>query len=167
MPVVNEKKDIVLIFSGEHFADRSITQKLNGLGYPDGPKAGAFLQMYEDEGEAFLRRLNGWFCGLLVDLRNSKIILFNDRFGMQRVHYHEGKSHFSSVRSQVVFRIKPELRRSTCRAWENSLAATVFLRIERSSRNFIVARRRCMDGNAIWPQQEILLLGDGEPASSG
>jgi hypothetical protein len=47
MPVVNEKKDIVLIFCGEHFADRSMTQKLNGRGYPDGPKAGEFLQMYE------------------------------------------------------------------------------------------------------------------------
>ncbi len=111
MPVVNEKKDIVLIFSGEHFADRSTTQKLNGWGYPDGPKADAFLQMYEDEGETFLRRLNGWFCGVLVDLRKSKVILFNDRYGMQRVYYHEGRESFLfGSEAKSLLRIKPELR---------------------------------------------------------
>ena len=111
MPVVNEKKDIVMIFSGEHFADRSITQKHNGRGYPDGPKASALLQLYEDEGETFLRRLNGWFCGVLVDLRTSKVILFNDRYGMQRVYYHEGKeSYLFGSEAKSLLSIKPKLR---------------------------------------------------------
>ena len=42
MPVVNEKKGIVLIFSGEHFADRSVAQELSGQGQSGGsPNASA------------------------------------------------------------------------------------------------------------------------------
>jgi asparagine synthase (glutamine-hydrolysing) len=111
MPVVNEKKDIVLIFSGEHFSDRLITQKLNGRGNPDGPGASALLQMYENSAEPFLRGLNGWFCGVLVDLRNSKVVLFNDRYGMQRIYYHEAKESFLfGSEAKSLLRVKPKLR---------------------------------------------------------
>jgi asparagine synthase (glutamine-hydrolysing) len=59
----------------------------------------------------FLRRLNGWFCGVLVDPRNSKVVLFNDRYGMQRVYYHEGKESFLfGSEAKSLLRIKPELR---------------------------------------------------------
>ena len=113
MPVVNEKMGIILIFSGEHFSDRPITQNSNGRRYPDGLCAAALLELYEYEAEteSFLRRLNGWFCGVLVDLRNSKVVLFNDRYGMQRIYYHEGKDSFLfGSEAKSLLRIKPELR---------------------------------------------------------
>jgi asparagine synthase (glutamine-hydrolysing) len=102
MPIVNEKKDIVLMFSGEHFADQPSAQ---------GRMASAWLQRYEDKGEGFLRELNGWFCGVLVDLRSSKVFLFNDRYGMQRVHYHEGKDAFLfGSEAKSLLKVRPELR---------------------------------------------------------
>lgn len=102
MPIVNEKKDVVLIFSGEHFADQPSAQD---------SKVNALLRRYEEEGESFLRRLNGWFCGVLIDLRMSKVILFNDRYGMQRVHYHEGKDAFLfGSEAKSLLKVRPELR---------------------------------------------------------
>lgn len=108
MPVVNEKKDMVLLFSGEHFDDRSDTLAL---------KAASLLRRYEDEGEAFLQQLNGWFCGILVDLRESRVVLFNDRYGMQRIYYHEQKDAFLfGSEAKSLLRVRPELRRIDMRS---------------------------------------------------
>src|SRR5207248_7700007 len=76
MPLVSEDGATVLIFQGEHYPcgpDR---------GKNDAHKATSILKLYENSGERFLSRLNGWFCGLLVDLRTRKVTLFNDRYGM-------------------------------------------------------------------------------------
>src|SRR2546425_9777880 len=84
MPVVNETKDIVLLFSGENFADKSVTEQLKRHGHEfDCSNAGYLVHLYEEKGESFLRELNGWFSGILVDLRKAQVILFNDRYGMQ------------------------------------------------------------------------------------
>jgi asparagine synthase (glutamine-hydrolysing) len=102
MPATNEKKDVVLIFSGEHFPDRSSRQNNS---------ASELVQRYEVEGESFIRELNGWFSGVLVDLRNSKVILFNDRYGMQRAYYYEGKASFLfGSEAKSLLRVRPDLR---------------------------------------------------------
>ena len=102
MPAMNEKKDVLLLFAGEDFSDQSVL---------DNHRASALLQRYENEDEKFLRGLNGWFSGLLVDLRNSKVILFNDRYGMQRIHYHEGKDAFLfGSEAKSLLKVRPDLR---------------------------------------------------------
>jgi asparagine synthase (glutamine-hydrolysing) len=101
-PAMNEKKDVVLLFSGEHFPETSNTEDR---------KAGVLIQRYEEEGEDFLRKLNGWFSGLLIDLKKSKVILFNDRYGMQRVYFHETiDTLLFSSEAKSLLKIKPELR---------------------------------------------------------
>lgn len=85
MPVINERKDVVLIFSGEHFSSHPSKDQF---------KANGLLRQYEMKGEAFFRDLNGWFSGVLIDIRKSRITLFNDRYGMHRVYYHEEKDAF-------------------------------------------------------------------------
>ena len=85
MPAINDRKDVVLIFSGEHFPDHPVGDQF---------KAHGLLRQYEVKGEEFFRDLNGWFSGVLIDFRKSKVILFNDRYGMHRVYYHEEKEAF-------------------------------------------------------------------------
>ena len=46
------------------------------------------IHAYENKGLKFIEDLNGWFSGLLVDLREEKVVLFNDRYGLSRVYYH-------------------------------------------------------------------------------
>ena len=50
------------------------------------------IQLYEELGLSALEKLNGWFSGLLVDLRHRQAILFNDRYALGRVYIHEGNS---------------------------------------------------------------------------
>jgi len=111
MPVVNEAQDLVLLFAGENFADRS---RIEGLGHRsagNGLNASYLLSLYEEEGEKFFEKLNGFFSGLLVDLRRNRVVLFNDRFGMARVYYHEGQDEFLfSSEAKSLLKIRPRLR---------------------------------------------------------
>src|ERR1039458_9315138 len=83
----NEQKDIVLVFSGECFVDveTKIRLKQNGHGF-SGVGGDCLVHLYEDEGERFFASLNGLFSGLLVDQRQNKILLFNDRYGVERIY---------------------------------------------------------------------------------
>ncbi|OPY15879.1 MAG: Asparagine synthetase (glutamine-hydrolyzing) 2 [Syntrophus sp. PtaB.Bin138] len=112
MPVCNESKDIHLIFSGEVFADQDLLDCLKRKGHVFDPStASALIHLYEEEGEDFLVMLNGWFNGVLIDSRTAKAILFNDRYGMQRIYYHENKDEFLfSSEAKALLRIRPGLR---------------------------------------------------------
>ena len=91
MPVWNESKDVALVFLGEHFADSR-------------ENARDLVHLYEKHGIRFLERLNGWFSGLLLDLRERKVFLFNDRYGLGRVYIHENADgfHFSSEAKSIL-----------------------------------------------------------------
>lgn len=109
----NEKKDICLIFVGEDFTDHDVIAGLRGCGHDFAPGTAAYLvHQYEDKGPAFLTRLNGWFCGVLIDLREQKAILFNDRYGASRLFFHENEDglYFASE-ARALLRVLPETRR--------------------------------------------------------
>ncbi|MDH5670460.1 MAG: asparagine synthase-related protein, partial [Nitrospira sp.] len=102
MPAMNANKDVILLFAGEEFSGQS-------AGQPH--KAETLLQRYESEGEGFLRGLNGWFSGLLVDRRNSMVRLFNDRYGMQRIYYHEeSDAVLFGSEAKSILKVRPQLR---------------------------------------------------------
>jgi len=95
LPVWNETKDIALIFSGEDFSDAADLDLLRARGHQfDSSNASYLVHLYEEKGLGFLSDLNGSFCGLLADLREKKLILFNDRYGVNRVYFHEHQNAF-------------------------------------------------------------------------
>jgi len=90
MPLWNRTKDVFLIFSGEDFADLSEIERLRIRGHEcDIDNASYIVHLYKEMGLAFIEKLNGWFSGVLADLQEQKIILFNDRYGMHRIFVHE------------------------------------------------------------------------------
>jgi asparagine synthase (glutamine-hydrolysing) len=108
----NERKDIALLFSGECFVDRGTRAELKGKGHELGEAAGSWLvHFYEEQGNQFFEKLNGLFTGLLIDKRQKKTLLFNDRYGVERVYYYEadGDFYFASE-AKALLRILPELR---------------------------------------------------------
>lgn len=113
LPVYNENKNIVLIFSGEEFTDNETKIRLKTLGHEFDPSNGSYLiHLYEENSKDFFRNLNGWFNGILIDIRNKDIIIFVDRFGMQRMYYHEKEDQFYfSSEAKSLLKILPELRR--------------------------------------------------------
>ena len=59
----------------------------------------------------FPKDLNGRFHGLLADRKNGKVMLFNDRFGLQRIYYHEAKDAFYfAAEAKAILKVRPELR---------------------------------------------------------
>lgn len=112
MPVMNAGKDIVLLFYGENFVDGSVIERLKKQGHEaDRSNAGYLVHLYEEDPVNFFQLLNGYFSGVVVDLREGKIVLFNDRYRMGRVYYHQGEEDFIfSSEAKSLLKVRPELR---------------------------------------------------------
>jgi asparagine synthase (glutamine-hydrolysing) len=108
----NEKRDVALIVSGECFLDMSVRGQLTRRGHDIESRPASWLvHLYEEEGTEFFGKLNGLFSGLLVDKRQDKAFLFNDRYGVERIYWYErdGALYFASE-AKALLRIFPELR---------------------------------------------------------
>ena len=108
----NEQSDIALLFSGECFVDRERHAELRRKGHELAEAAGSWMiHFYEEQGDRFFEKLNGLFSGLLIDKRKSKAFLFNDRYGVERLYWHETEdaTYFASE-AKGLLRILPELR---------------------------------------------------------
>jgi len=118
LPIWNEKKDICLLFSGEDFADQADIDAVRMRGHEFGSDDASYLvHLYEDMGSGFLEKLNGWFSGVLVDLREQKLVLFNDRYGVNRLYYHEDASGFYfSSEAKALLKILPVTRQLNLRS---------------------------------------------------
>jgi asparagine synthase (glutamine-hydrolysing) len=79
--------------------------------------------LYQSQGDDAIRGLNGLFSGLLVDRRQQRALLFNDRFGLERIYGHEAKDalYFASE-AKALLRVVPELRAFDERGVEQLLA---------------------------------------------
>jgi asparagine synthase (glutamine-hydrolysing) len=112
MPLASEQENTVLVFSGEDHPEAGTPIKLKERGHaakPDGP--GYLIHLYEED-PTFPAGLNGWFHGLIADRTRGTAVLFNDRFGMHRLYYHESKDAFCfAAEAKAVLAVCPELRR--------------------------------------------------------
>lgn len=110
MPLVSSDGRHILVILGEHFSDGKNLHGANGHGGPDS-SARDLLRLYEELGDEFFARLNGWFCGVAIDLNLRKATLFNDRYGMSRLYWHEGSDEFLfASEAKALLRVRPALR---------------------------------------------------------
>jgi asparagine synthase (glutamine-hydrolysing) len=109
----NERKDISLLFAGECFSDSEPHTNSNLAQGGDARFQPHWLiRLYEEEGERFVEQLNGLFSGLLIDMRQRKTLLFVDRYGLERIYWHESKgSIYFASEAKALLRILPELRK--------------------------------------------------------
>jgi len=111
MPVRNESGQRVLLFSGEEFPEPGTRQQLEQKGHQLGPQKSAYLVHLSEEDANFTSRLNGRFQGVLIDSANASATLFNDRFGMHRVYYHEAREAFYfAAEAKAILAVRRELR---------------------------------------------------------
>lgn len=111
MPLRNERGDVVLVFSGEDFSEPRITQHLKKEGHELEATGPSYLvQLYEDD-PTFPAALNGRFHGLLIDRRRGSVALFNDRYGMHRLYYHQSKDAFYfAAEAKAILAVCPATR---------------------------------------------------------
>jgi asparagine synthase (glutamine-hydrolysing) len=111
-PFLNEERDVVLLLAGECFVDSRTLTDLRQKGHEFGQTAGSWLvHLYEEESDCFFEKLNGLFSGLLIDKRRSKAFLFNDRYGVERIYWHETENAlFFASEAKALLRVLSELR---------------------------------------------------------
>lgn len=108
----NETRDVALIFSGECFFDGMVGIELRRRGHNIGSHPASWLvHLYEEQGTRFFANLNGRFSGLLIDKRQNEVFIFNDRYGTERIYWHEkGGIWYFASEAKALLRILPELR---------------------------------------------------------
>ena len=111
MPLKNVRRDVTLIFSGEEFREPETIEALRAAGHAveaNGPNY--LVHRYEEEPD-FPKRLNGRFHGVVADRARGTVMLFNDRYGLQRIYYHEAKDGFYfAAEAKAILKVRPELR---------------------------------------------------------
>lgn len=112
MPVQNETGDTTLVFSGEEFSAPGTVDALRSRGHHINGDGASYLVHRAEEEADFPKGLNGRFHGLLCDKATGEALLFNDRYGLQRVYYHESKDAFYfAAEAKAILKVCPELRR--------------------------------------------------------
>ncbi len=116
MPLCNERGNVVLVFSGEEFPEPGTARRLKERGHDLKTQGPSYLVHLYEEDRAFPAGLNGRFHGILADRTNGTAMLFNDRYGMHRIYYHESKEAFYfAVEAKAVLAVRPELRETDLR----------------------------------------------------
>src|SRR5437868_13084071 len=154
LPIWNEKKDICLLFSGEDFADQAEIDALRMRGHQFGSDDASYLvHLYEEMGYEFLEKLNGWFSGGLLDLREQKFVLFNDRYGVNRLYFHEDAHGFYfSSEAKALLKILPVTRQLDLRSLGEVLCCEA-----------VLENRSLFSGISLLPGGSSWVFSPGEP----
>ncbi len=112
MPLRNERGDVVLAFSGEEFPEPGTAQRLKRHGHELDLDGASYLVHLSEEDPSFPAGLNGRFHGLLTARTRGTALLFNDRYGMHRLYYHQSRDAFYfGAEAKAILAVCPELRR--------------------------------------------------------
>jgi len=123
MPLRNERGDVVLVFSGEQFPEPGTPQRLKERGHKLGTEESSYLVHLAEDDPSFPRGCNGRFHGVLAHLDCGTVTLFNDRYGMHRLYYHESKDAFYfAAEAKAILAVRPELRRLDARGLSEFVA---------------------------------------------
>jgi len=128
-PARSEKGDIHLVFSGEEFSPGSTHRMLKSKGHSFSPDDVSYLvHLYEELGEGFLPALNGMFHGAIVDKRNSTVTLFNDRYGMHRLFFHQtADAFYFASEAKAIAAVCPNVRQPDAKSIGEFVACSCVL----------------------------------------
>ena len=105
--------EVVLVFAGEEYSDPARVRQLRDTGHEFATGGSSYLVHLYEEDASFPKCLNGRFQGLVADKVRGITTLFNDRFGMNRLYYHESNEAFYfAVEAKAILEVRPELRRA-------------------------------------------------------
>jgi asparagine synthase (glutamine-hydrolysing) len=111
MPLRNETGEVVLAFSGEEFPEAGTASRLTAQGHSFNQTNSSYLVHLSEEDPGFPAKLNGWFQGLLINRPLGTTMLFNDRYGMHKIYYHQSKEAFYfSAEAKAILAVRSDLR---------------------------------------------------------
>jgi|RhiMethySRZTD1v2_1073278.scaffolds.fasta_scaffold00183_8 asparagine synthase (glutamine-hydrolyzing) len=88
-PIYNEDGSLVLICNGEIYNYLELRHELIQQGHTFATRSDVevLLHLYEEEGEEFVKRLNGQFAFALFDRKKNTLVLARDHFGINPLFY--------------------------------------------------------------------------------
>ena len=111
VPLYNEREDVALVFSGEEYPEPGTDRRLKERGHSLGADGASYLVHLAEDDPAFPAGLNGRFHGLLADRTRGATTLFNDRYGIHRIYYHESpEAFYFAAEAKAILEVCPELR---------------------------------------------------------
>ncbi len=117
MPLENETGDVSLFFAGEEYPDPGSRKELRERGHAVNDHGPDYLVHVYEERPDFPATLNGRFHGFVHDRRSGAAMLFNDRFSMNRVYYHQSKDAFYfAPEAKAILSVCPELKKLNLRS---------------------------------------------------
>lgn len=126
MPLRNESSNRVLVFSGEEFPDPSSIAGLK-KGQPVSSRAHYLVHQYEQD-SAFPKALNGRFHGLALDRTSRTAMVFNDRFGMHKLYFHETSAAiYLAAEAKAILQVCPETREFDAKGLAEFIACSAVL----------------------------------------
>src|ERR1700722_5331277 len=119
MPLQNERGDVTLVFSGEEYPEQNVVRSLKEHGHQFQAEGASYLvHLYEDD-PSFPKSLNGRFHGLVFDRTRGIATLFNDRYSMHRLYYHEAddnEAFYFAAEAKAILAVRPDLRQMDARS---------------------------------------------------
>jgi asparagine synthase (glutamine-hydrolysing) len=111
LPQRDERNEVLLFFSGEEFLAPGTINTSNAREREIAEKGPSYLVHWYKEDAEFPKGLNGRFHGLIVDRTRGAAALFNDRYGLQRLYFHESSEAFYfAAEAKAILAVCPELR---------------------------------------------------------
>jgi asparagine synthase (glutamine-hydrolysing) len=91
-PLCNEDRSVWITFNGELYNFQDLRPELERKGhrFSSNTDTEVLVHLYEEEGQAFLERLNGMFGFALYDRRKQRLLLARDPIGIKPLYYHVG-----------------------------------------------------------------------------
>ena len=88
-PISNENGDVHIVYNGEVYNSPELRSELAAKGHRFKTKTDTevLVHLYEEEGELFVRSLNGMFAFALYDQKRQRLMLGRDRFGVKPLFY--------------------------------------------------------------------------------
>lgn len=99
-PIHNEAQTVWVVFNGELYNYRELTQSLTRRGHQfyTASDTEVLVHAYEEFGDEFLEYLNGMFAFALWDTQQQRLMIGRDRMGIKPLYYaqHDGALIFGS-----------------------------------------------------------------------
>jgi asparagine synthase (glutamine-hydrolysing) len=112
MPIYNENKGMILFIAGECYFDEEVISDLRKKNHIFDPKnASILIHLYEEYQDDFIKTLNGYFFCIIINLKEKKVVLFNDKYGRGTIYYYENNDLYAfSSEAKSLLKAFPELR---------------------------------------------------------
>ena len=105
-PLFNENRTIVLICNGEIYNFKELREELVNKGhiFKSNSDSEVIIHAYEEHKEECVKNFRGMFAFALYDIKERKLILVRDRFGIKPLYYAKTKERFlfaSEIKSML------------------------------------------------------------------